>query len=47
VVPFQRSANVTSWPALLRKNPTAVQALPDTHDTAESCPVGKPGTETG
>ncbi|MFL5859704.1 MAG: hypothetical protein ACJ780_02850 [Solirubrobacteraceae bacterium] len=47
LLPFQRSANVTSWPALLRKDPTAVQALPDTHDTAESCPVGKPGTETG
>lgn len=47
LLPFQRSANVTSWPALLTKDPTAAQALPDTHDTAESCPSGNAGADTG
>ncbi len=45
--PFQRSANVTSRPALLTKDPTAAQALPATHDTADSCPLGNVGADSG
>jgi hypothetical protein len=32
-LPFQRSANVSSVPELLKYSPTAVQAEVDTHDT--------------
>jgi hypothetical protein len=43
VVPFQDASNVTPWLALLKDNPTAVQALGEVHDT----PRSKAGTAPG
>jgi hypothetical protein len=38
LVPFHRSAKVTTLPARLWKYPTAIQAVGDVHDTALSWP---------
>jgi hypothetical protein len=37
-VPFQCSANATPAPARLVKYPTAVQVVPDAHDTLDRTP---------
>jgi hypothetical protein len=37
VVPFQRSASITSMPVTSLKNPTAVQNPDEVHETPASC----------
>ena len=47
LVPSQRSASSAALPALLASYPTAVQAVAEEHDTADSCPLGTAGAGTG